>query len=233
MTPKPVDTGGVEGGVALIAAERQRQIEAEGYDSAHDDAHDNGEIAQAATAYTHKAIEQVETGGRTLQSFVYWPWPDGFKASDTPIPNLVKAGALIAAEIDRLTRTTEKPTDSMGGEKDKENGAADASRSVTGEVENPVSTAADGPCPTCHGGKFFGRLLLRTDVPEDEDAPLGPAWIRLDGQRLDGLANLAHDVVWLEIHRVPLGQDDPECVHIGEQQTEPAANSVTPQGAQD
>jgi hypothetical protein len=35
-----------------------------------------------------------------------WPWeqPDWWKPSDNPIRNLEKAGALIAAEIDRLIR---------------------------------------------------------------------------------------------------------------------------------
>jgi hypothetical protein len=37
-------------GLSLIAAERQRQIEAEGWTSEHDDEHVNGEIALAAVA---------------------------------------------------------------------------------------------------------------------------------------------------------------------------------------
>jgi hypothetical protein len=37
-----------------------------------------------------------------------WPFePASYKLSDDPIRNLTKAGALIAAEIDRLERTRE------------------------------------------------------------------------------------------------------------------------------
>jgi hypothetical protein len=37
-----------------------------------------------------------------------WPWDEKWwKPSTNPIRNLVKAGALIAAEIDRLQRVTE------------------------------------------------------------------------------------------------------------------------------
>jgi hypothetical protein len=37
--------------------------------------------------------------------YIFWPWDqDWWKPSPDPIRNLVKAGALIAAEIDRLQR---------------------------------------------------------------------------------------------------------------------------------
>jgi hypothetical protein len=38
-------------GIEAIAAERRRQIEAEGWSAAHDDQHVNGELAGAAAAY--------------------------------------------------------------------------------------------------------------------------------------------------------------------------------------
>lgn len=41
-----------------------------------------------------------------------WPWdPSWWKPSPDPVANLVKAGALIAAEIDRLRATTDRPLD--------------------------------------------------------------------------------------------------------------------------
>jgi len=78
-------------GADLIAAERQRQIDAEGYDPAHDDAHTNGELGEAATAY-------IQGDGS------WWPWDNEWKPWDGRVRSLVKAGALIAAEIDRVQR---------------------------------------------------------------------------------------------------------------------------------
>ena len=38
-------------GIRLIAAERQRQVDVEGWTPAHDDEHDEGELAIAAACY--------------------------------------------------------------------------------------------------------------------------------------------------------------------------------------
>jgi hypothetical protein len=78
-------------GAERIAAERQRQIDAEGYDAAHDDAHDNGDIAEAALAYL-------------TCSAAYWPWEPSLFKREGRVRDLEKSGALIAAEIDRLLR---------------------------------------------------------------------------------------------------------------------------------
>lgn len=78
-------------GITLIAQERQRQIEKEGWTPEHDDEHRGGELSRAAVCY----IKGNATG---------WPWePSWWKPKDR-ITNLAKAGALIAAEIDRLKR---------------------------------------------------------------------------------------------------------------------------------
>lgn len=84
----------ISGGAALIARERERQVAVEGWTTQHDDRHADCELVRAAQAYLDP------TGGRED-----WPWEaEWFKPSVDPIPNLVKAGALIAAEIDRLQR---------------------------------------------------------------------------------------------------------------------------------
>jgi len=96
-------------GAGLIAAERQRQIEAEGWSAEHDDGHDQCELLDAAICYAGMAgsiildtDQGAEAGVGLLES---WPWSrDWWKPSSDPIRNLVKAGALIAAEIDRLQR---------------------------------------------------------------------------------------------------------------------------------
>lgn len=112
-------------GVDLIAAERQRQIDAEGWTPEHDDDHSQGEIARAAAVYALPARERGSIPrifGRWVHDAMYadvwrdgiWPWPGAFKATpDDRIRELVKAGALIAAEIDRLQRA---PASSPGQE---------------------------------------------------------------------------------------------------------------------
>lgn len=93
-------------GLGLIAAERQRQIEEEGWTLEHDDSHGEDELAMAAACYALPAgVRRWQFGSRgpiLLRSL--WPWePKWFKRSDRK-RELVKAGALIAAEIDRLER---------------------------------------------------------------------------------------------------------------------------------
>jgi len=92
-------------GIEVISAERQRQIEVEGFDAAHDDTHVNGEIADFACCYARAAVYNIlGLYAPKVPLFQACPWPDGFKPSEDPIRNLAKAGALIAAEIDRLQR---------------------------------------------------------------------------------------------------------------------------------
>lgn len=83
--------------VGEIAAERRRQIEREGYTTAHDDEHDRGELAYAAAAYVVVDLPSHH-GAET-----FWPWDDGFKPKDRR-SNLVRAAALLVAEIERLDR---------------------------------------------------------------------------------------------------------------------------------
>lgn len=112
-------------GVEMIADERARQMTEEGWTPEHDDEHDDFALSQAAVAYAQAALQ-----AGTPPDAPYWmgdddgptpagdlfPWhPDYWKPSDDPVRNLVKAGALIAAEIDRLqrlqeARATERPT---------------------------------------------------------------------------------------------------------------------------
>lgn len=92
-------------GAELIAAERLRQVTAEGWLPHHDDDHSAAELVEAATGYAQSAATQVRGGCGWDHEPEGWPWmPEWWKPSDDPIRNLVKAGALIAAEIDRLSR---------------------------------------------------------------------------------------------------------------------------------
>jgi hypothetical protein len=107
-------------GAELIAAERQRQIDKEGWSAKHDDEHDCGEMAMAAACYAapHRLYEKIGNDAWTFQD--PWPWAEEWDKrprdedeylidnAEAPrgerIKQLVKAGALIAAEIDRLQR---------------------------------------------------------------------------------------------------------------------------------
>jgi len=86
-------------GVELIAEERQRQVIEEEWTAEHDDQWVNGELAQAAVCYAinHTTLRQSIT-------WENWPWALGYRKPKDPIRDLVRAGALIAAEIDRLQR---------------------------------------------------------------------------------------------------------------------------------
>ena len=105
--------------IGMIAAERRRQVEGESWTGPHDDGHINGELALAAACY---AIESAgrgsveyrlgHTGGLEINVDalgLYWPFDRVWWKPGTEIRNLVKAGALIAAEIDRRLRAKEEP----------------------------------------------------------------------------------------------------------------------------
>jgi hypothetical protein len=86
-----------------IAAERKRQIDAEGWSPDHDDEHDWSEMLDAAICYT-----VVARRGSYLQEIVrrLWPWDWSWWKPTDRRRSLVKAGALIVAEIERLDRAS-------------------------------------------------------------------------------------------------------------------------------
>lgn len=93
-------------GVELIATERERQITSEGWSAAHDDEHDACELNIAADCYLTTAHLTAVGGCGPDDCPDHWPFDESWwKPSDDPIRSLVKAGALIAAEIDRLQRS--------------------------------------------------------------------------------------------------------------------------------
>lgn len=92
---------GHQTGADLIVAERIRQLYEERWTPEHDDGHDSNELLEAALAYANWIFDEKWPDD--------WPWDaDWFKPSDKPVRNLIKAGALIAAEIDRLLRAGEE-----------------------------------------------------------------------------------------------------------------------------
>lgn len=104
-------------GVELIAEERRRQIEIEGFSAEHDNRYDTGDLAMAGACYAlndhiyplGQTAENKNGVHMTIERKALWPWakrwwkPALTNKPEARIRELVKAGALIAAEIDRLT----------------------------------------------------------------------------------------------------------------------------------
>lgn len=86
-----------------VVAERQRQISVEGWTPEHDDEHSDGEMALAASCYAC-AGANLDDAARD------WPWDDSWFKPGDQRRNLVKAGALILAEIERLDRAAPSTT---------------------------------------------------------------------------------------------------------------------------
>jgi hypothetical protein len=104
---------------AEIAAERRRQVEVEGWSPEHDDKHRDGSLAQAAGCYVfHAAAYQrvrynIDLAAyraspprdRFLSGFnLSWPWDRAWWKPKDPRRDLIRAGALIVAEVERLDR---------------------------------------------------------------------------------------------------------------------------------
>lgn len=82
-----------------VLAERLRQVEVEGWTPARDDEYVDGQLASAAVAYAQAYTPYLVPSS--------WPWAvEWFKPADDR-RNLVKAGALIVAEIERLDRAAQ------------------------------------------------------------------------------------------------------------------------------
>lgn len=100
-----------------VMDERGRQMAVEGRTPEHDDCYLMAELAQAAACYAISGTPADEAryihGRLKYHRDLFWPFSrDWWKPTDRR-RNLVKAGALILAEIERLDRAalTQKETD--------------------------------------------------------------------------------------------------------------------------
>jgi hypothetical protein len=102
-------------GIDLIEHERRRQVNIEGWTPEHDDGHKNGEMAAAGSCYIYMGYllkNGMSFEVASMEAKTGWPWADEWwKPSENKIRNLVKGGALIAAEIDRLQRAASASND--------------------------------------------------------------------------------------------------------------------------
>jgi hypothetical protein len=113
------------GGAEAIAVERQRQLDIKDWTPDHDDEHKDEQLLAAAICYALNKAEnhkgRIITGFEEEGSyFVFtkvrrsappiWPWEPEFDKRETTdrLRSLAKAGALIAAEYDRLQRLADK-----------------------------------------------------------------------------------------------------------------------------
>lgn len=84
-------------GAVAITVERLRQTEMKGWRSERDDQYCSGQLVDAAICYALHVSDPA-----MIPSI--WPWDDVHWKPRTRREDLIRAGALIAAEIDRLDR---------------------------------------------------------------------------------------------------------------------------------
>jgi hypothetical protein len=90
-----------------VIAERERQVSVEGWTPEHDDTHANGEMARAAGCYAlTAALRDADRASPWWPSL--WPWAASWWKPTNRRRDLVKAGALVLAELERLDRADSK-----------------------------------------------------------------------------------------------------------------------------
>lgn len=119
------------GAIGEVAAERQRQKDKEGWSEEHDDGHPAGQLAAAGGSYAIHAALQAE-GFAVSKVPSTWPWDFEWWKPKDQRRNLIRAAALIVAEIERMDRcASSPPRDTMAESiaKQIENGAPGDSQS--------------------------------------------------------------------------------------------------------
>lgn len=98
-----------------VLTERRRQVDEEGWTPEHDDEHKNGEMALAAACYArgysghHGNYPEDSDDG-------LWPWHPSWWKPTNRRRNLVKAAALIIADIEREDRAVAPVSTQEAGE---------------------------------------------------------------------------------------------------------------------
>lgn len=142
ISGEAVDGFKLNAAVRDVLVERQRQISIEGWTSEHDDEHDTGEMASAGAAYAYASPmagdASVEHGPDDPPEF--WPWDEAWWKPSDSRRMLVKAAALILAEIERLDRAAgaaAPPAPSAtSAEPTGDRGLADRLYKAEGQVNN-------------------------------------------------------------------------------------------------
>lgn len=91
-----------------VLAERKRQVEEEGWTPGHDDQHRDGSMALAAAVYALIGSSDGRHRGDNEQTpsitEILWPWDWSWFKPKSRRCNLIRAAALLLAEIERLDR---------------------------------------------------------------------------------------------------------------------------------
>lgn len=85
-----------------VLAERRRQIEAEDWSPENDNQYVNGELVAAGAAYALEAVSEGGTRGIWFKRL--WPWHLDYWKPKSRRRDLVRAAALLIAEIERIDR---------------------------------------------------------------------------------------------------------------------------------
>lgn len=88
-----------------VIKERRRQVAVEGWTYEHDDQHDNGELSMAAATYAVNGA--METYGGVKPPWT-WPFSRNWWKPKNPRSDLVRAAALIIADIERMDRAADE-----------------------------------------------------------------------------------------------------------------------------
>jgi len=97
-----------------VLAERERQINVKGYSTDHDDSYEQNELPRAAAEYTNQVIgrgwifERHPDLYRSEVASDFWPWDACYWNPKSPREDLVRAAAILIAEIERLDRKEAK-----------------------------------------------------------------------------------------------------------------------------
>lgn len=97
-----------------VINERQRQINQEFYSTENDDEYKQNELLRAAVCYAENVVRRGWVFDSNFGPDVYqeeevpdlWPWDLDFWKPKNPRRDLVRAAALIIAEIERIDRST-------------------------------------------------------------------------------------------------------------------------------
>jgi hypothetical protein len=87
-----------------VLIERHRQLVEEGWTTEHDDEHELGEMAMAASCYAEQSCCSYDHPQPDILD--RWPWSGQWWKPKGPRQDLVRAAALIIAEIERLDRAS-------------------------------------------------------------------------------------------------------------------------------
>lgn len=111
---KSLGDADISRGARDVLIERHRQVIEEGWDVEHDDQHAPGELASAGSAYAVNASHALQ-GMSPIDSKhelpVGFPWDEEWWKPKDVRSDLVRAAALLIAEIDSLDRADDTPGD--------------------------------------------------------------------------------------------------------------------------